>query len=62
VHEESYHAHGHFAGDGTAGKITEEEETFDIIWPVIITEAPLFEARLSAEGDIVTEPVTRGVL
>jgi hypothetical protein len=44
------------------GKNSEEEETFDIIWPVIITEAPLFEARLSGDGHIVVESVPRGVL
>jgi hypothetical protein len=38
------------------------EDTFDVIWPVIVTEAPLFEARLSTTNDVEVTSVERGLL
>jgi hypothetical protein len=38
------------------------DDTIDIIWPVVMTEAPLFEARLSSAGDLEVEPVSRGTI
>jgi hypothetical protein len=37
-----------------------DDDMFHIVWPVIVTETPLFEARLSASHDIDLERVTRG--
>lgn len=38
------------------------DEAFEIVSPVIITEAPLFEAQLSPNGDIEVQPIERGTL
>jgi hypothetical protein len=36
-----------------------DEDSFELIWPVIVTEAPLFEAQLSASGELDVQPVDR---
>lgn len=41
---------------------SEVEESLELVWPMIITEAPLFEAELSTSGDLNIEPIKRGTL
>jgi hypothetical protein len=41
---------------------SESEDSFELLWPLIVTEAPLFEAQLSATGDINVEQIERGTL
>jgi hypothetical protein len=42
--------------------IAADEEAFEIAWPVIVTEAPLFQATLASDGSLAVEAVNRGVL
>ena len=38
-------------------KHSEADETFDLVWPLIVTEAPLFQATLSAENELSVEKI-----
>jgi hypothetical protein len=44
------------------GQNSEGEESFELVWPLIVTEAPLFEAQLSADGEVAIQSVKRGTL
>jgi hypothetical protein len=41
---------------------SEGEESLEIVWPVIITEAPLFRVSLTKAGDIEAIPVNKATL
>ena len=41
---------------------SDAEGSLELVWPLIVTEAPLFEAELSAAGEISVQPIERGTL
>ena len=38
------------------------DDSLEIVWPIVVTEAPLFEAQLSASGQLKIERVERGTV
>jgi hypothetical protein len=40
----------------------DEDDEFEALWPVITTESPLYEARLTGDGNVDLESVSEGTL